>query len=76
MTQGSDWNEMVRGFIHHLIDMPLEVSEDQGREAIQMSRAIAQQMSTWDTHHYDADMTLIPILKAAMDRFAPSGDTT
>ena len=67
---GEDWNEMVKGFIAFVTNLDLEVSQEDGMMAMQMSRAIAQQMRTWHNVPEDLDLTLIPILKAAMERYA------
>ena len=69
--KGEEWNEMVKGFIALIANLDLEVSQEDGMMAMQMSRAIAQQMSTWGTHPSTLDHTLIPLLKAAMERYAP-----
>ena len=70
IEKGNDWNEMVKGLISFLTNLDSEISYEDGMMAMQMSRAISQQMRTWDTIPEDADLTLIPPLKAAMERHA------
>ena len=68
--KGEEWNEMVKEFIAFISTLDLDVSRDDGLKAMQMSRAIAMQMSTWGTHPSTIDHTLIPLLKVAMERYA------
>ena len=70
LQNGEDWNRMAKEFITFITSLDLEVSHDDGLKAMQMSRAIAQQMSTWGIHPPNLDHTLIPLLQAAMNRYA------
>ena len=70
LQNGEDWNRMAKEFITFITSLDLEVSHDDGLKAMQMSRAISQQMRTWGIHPPNLDHTLIPLLQAAMNRYA------